>query len=112
MNSNSSNPYGVRASGKGHGDVYTRDLVVNYMLDLVGYVEDRDLSGISILEPACGDGAFLVEILRRLSLSARRFHFDADRVAHERVLVYELDADKIKEVVRRVRSSSLQTCVP
>ena len=107
MNSNSSNPYGVRASGKGHGDVYTRDLVVNYMLDLVGYVEDRDLSGISILEPACGDGAFLVEILRRLSLSARRFHFDADRVAHERVLVYELDADKIKEVVRRVRLSSL-----
>ena len=46
-----------------HGEVFTNEREVNAMLDLVkqetGRIESR------FLEPACGEGAFLKEILRR-----------------------------------------------
>ena len=56
----SSNIYGVRSSGNGHGDVPTSPEVVKYMLDLVGYVSSRNLSDVYILEPSCGEGEFVV----------------------------------------------------
>ncbi len=46
-----------------HGEVFTNEREVNAMLDLVGdmFIQiDR-----TFLEPACGDGNFLIEILRR-----------------------------------------------
>ena len=59
---NSSNClYGERASGRGHGDVPTAPEVVRYMLDLIGYTADQDLSNTIILEPSCGEGEFIVE---------------------------------------------------
>ncbi len=46
-----------------HGEVYTNEREVNAMLDLVkGECEKIDST---FLEPACGNGNFLVEILRR-----------------------------------------------
>mgnify|MGYP003350873812 CR=1 FL=1 len=46
-----------------HGEVFTSDREVNAMLDLV---KDETLRIESrFLEPACGTGNFLVEILRR-----------------------------------------------
>ena len=63
---NSSNPYGKRRNGGLHGDVYTDPSVVRYMLDLVGYTCDKDLSKVSILEPSCGEGEFIIEIAQRL----------------------------------------------
>lgn len=49
-----------------HGEVFTRRWVVELILDLVGYTPDRDLAALTILEPACGSGAFLVPIVERL----------------------------------------------
>jgi len=46
-----------------HGEVFTADREVNAMLDLVKQETDRIDS--RFLEPACGDGNFLAEILRR-----------------------------------------------
>lgn len=46
-----------------HGEVFTPEWMVNDMLDLV-----KDESGridARVLEPACGEGAFLQEVLRR-----------------------------------------------
>ena len=65
MSSNNSR-YGFRRSGGQHGDVFTSSEVVSYMLDLVGYTSDRDLRNTSILEPSCGEGEFVIEIVRRL----------------------------------------------
>lgn len=46
-----------------HGEVFTREQEVNAMLDLV---EDETLRIESrFLEPACGDGNFLIQILKR-----------------------------------------------
>ena len=46
-----------------HGEVFTNPREVNAMLDLVKAETERIDS--RFLEPACGDGNFLIEILRR-----------------------------------------------
>ena len=46
-----------------HGEVFTGEREVNAMLDLVKSETERIES--RFLEPACGDGNFLAEILRR-----------------------------------------------
>ncbi len=46
-----------------HGEVFTNPREVNAMLDLVKHETERIDS--RFLEPACGDGNFLIEILRR-----------------------------------------------
>lgn len=46
-----------------HGEVFTNEREVNAMLDLVKQETERIDS--RFLEPACGDGNFLAEILRR-----------------------------------------------
>ena len=54
-----------------HGEVFTNEREVNAMLDLVRHETERIDS--RFLEPACGDGNFLAEILRRKLQVCRRF---------------------------------------
>lgn len=55
-----------------HGEVYTADREVNAMLDLVKWETERIDS--RFLEPACGDGNFLAEILKRkLSIVKKKY---------------------------------------
>lgn len=55
-----------------HGEVFTNEREVNAMLDMVGQECERIDS--RFLEPACGDGNFLAEILRRkLAVVASRY---------------------------------------
>ena len=53
-----------------HGEVFTAEREVNAMLDLVKQEAERVDS--RFLEPACGDGNFLAEILRRKLAEVRR----------------------------------------
>lgn len=54
-----------------YGAVFTRRWVVELILDLAGYTADRDLLALRAIEPACGDGAFLVPMVDRLIESCR-----------------------------------------
>ncbi|MDY4551624.1 MAG: restriction endonuclease subunit M [Parabacteroides sp.] len=54
-----------------HGEVFTNEREVNAMLDLVKHETERIDS--RFLEPACGDGNFLAEILRRKLQVCRNF---------------------------------------
>ena len=55
-----------------HGEVYTNPREVNAMLDLVKHEAERIDS--RFLEPACGTGNFLVEILnRKLQIISDRY---------------------------------------
>jgi type I restriction-modification system DNA methylase subunit len=55
-----------------HGEVYTRDREVNAMLDLVHQEALRIES--RFLEPACGTGNFLIEVLgRKLNVVQERY---------------------------------------
>jgi len=64
-----------------HGEVYTNPREVNAMLDLVKQETERIDS--RFLEPACGTGNFLTEILRR-KLNIVRSRYKKDQNAYER----------------------------
>ncbi|MFE7408701.1 Eco57I restriction-modification methylase domain-containing protein [Isoptericola sp. NPDC057559] len=53
-----------------YGEVFTRQWVVDTILDLVGYTADRDLSVKTLVEPSVGSGAFLGPVVDRLAASA------------------------------------------
>lgn len=57
-----------------HGEVFTRRWVVETILDLVDWRSDRDLAATRLVEPACGTGAFLSVIARRVSESCRKLN--------------------------------------
>lgn len=48
------------------GDVFTLRWVVEMILDLCGYTADQDLAAMRLVDPACGDGAFVIPVLDRL----------------------------------------------
>lgn len=62
--------------GGEHGEVFTRPWVVEMILDLAGYRVERDLAGLRLVEPACGSGAFLEVVVRRLVRSAIGHGYD------------------------------------
>ena len=55
-----------------HGVVYTKQWVVDLILNIAGYTEDKPLHAQRICEPSCGEGAFLTSIVKRLVFAARR----------------------------------------
>ncbi len=54
------------------GAVFTRQNVVEFILDLAGYTTEKPLYLMSILEPSFGNGDFLFPIVERLLHSWRR----------------------------------------
>ena len=64
-----------------HGEVYTREREVNAMLDLVKQETDRIDS--RFLEPACGTGNFLVEVLTR-KLGVVESRYKSSQLEYER----------------------------
>ncbi|TDK26207.1 modification methylase PaeR7I [Luteimonas aestuarii] len=54
------------ASADERGAVFTRREVVDFILDLVGYTEERDLAQVALLEPSAGHADFLLPIIGRL----------------------------------------------
>ena len=65
-----------------HGEVFTPDFIVEDMLDLVKNETDRIES--RFLEPACGDGNFLIKVLeRKMDVVKKRYkksQFDYERM--------------------------------
>jgi len=65
-----------------HGEVFTPDFIVNDMLDLVKNETERIES--RFLEPACGDGNFLIEVIeRKMNVVIKRYQksqFDFERM--------------------------------
>ncbi len=73
-----------------HGVVYTKPWVVELILDLAGYIEEVDLAHLRAIEPAVGDGAFVVAMARRLMESCLRHDRDV-RACHSAILGFDLD---------------------
>lgn len=96
------NIYNTRHSGAQHGDVFTKHEVVCFMLDEVGYTANMNLSGITIMEPSCGEGEFVVEIVRRLKLSSKLFGFDLNQAYHKCVSASDIDKRKTEICIQRI----------
>lgn len=90
-----------------HGEVFTSEREVNAMLDLVKQETERIDS--RFLEPACGTGNFLAEVLRR-KLAVVRERYAKSQVEWERYAVlavtslYGVDilADNVRECRERL----------
>lgn len=90
-----------------HGEVFTNEREVNAMLDMVKQETERIDS--RFLEPACGDGNFLSEVLRRkLAVVAERYgksQLEYERYAFVAVSsIYGVDimADNVEECRERL----------
>lgn len=88
--------------------IYTKVEVVRRILTAVGWDSERDLSQSRLLEPAAGDGAFVVEAGRRLVASCIRHGVELK--AHllvDRIKAFELhrrEADRARSrVIRTLR---------
>ncbi len=83
--------------------VYTRPEIVNTILDDVGWVSENDLSHARLLEPAAGDGSFLVEAVGRLIGSFKRHHVTPSaRTLVKRILAFELHSTEAKLAQQRL----------
>ncbi len=72
-----------------HGEVFTHEREVNAMLDLVKQEAERIDS--RFLEPACGNGNFLAEILRRkLHIVEKRY--SKNQIEYERYAIIALSS--------------------
>ncbi|MCI1019661.1 Eco57I restriction-modification methylase domain-containing protein [Microbacterium sp. C5A9] len=94
----------------GAGVVYTRQWTVELMLDLAGYTPDRDLVGGTIVEPSCGEGAFLIEIVRRLLVSATSRAVPIRDLVNA-VRAFEIDGRAANMARARVKSVLLEAAV-
>lgn len=90
-----------------HGEVFTNEREVNDMCDLVKQETERIDS--RFLEPACGDGNFLIEILKRkLEIVKKKYkksHYDYERfslLALGSIYGVELLEDNVKACRNRL----------
>ncbi len=93
--------YGERASGETHGVVLTRRHIVDLMLDLAGCTADRDLTALTLLQPACGLGAFLVPAVERLLDAAERLGRSPDKLQHA-IRAFDVDPAHVAESRERL----------
>lgn len=56
----------VASGAESRGAIFTRSEVVEFILDLVGYTEDKPLAKQRLLEPSFGGGDFLIPAVSRL----------------------------------------------
>jgi adenine-specific DNA-methyltransferase len=94
--------YGERSNGGHLGLVLTKTNVVEVMLDRVGYTASRDLSQVSVIEPAAGDGAFSIEIITRLYQSSLNFNF-VFKESLANLAFYEMDLHLAQFLEERIR---------
>lgn len=57
----------------GHGAIYTRREVVEFILNLAGYTSDKPLYKLRALEPSFGAGDFLIAMIRRIFVAWRTY---------------------------------------
>lgn len=88
-------------SGREHGAVFTKAWVVDLMLDLCDYRANKDLALITLLEPSCGDGAFLLRIVERLSRSLR-VHGRMLADARNAIRAYDLQLGNVQVARSRI----------
>jgi hypothetical protein len=86
--------------------IYTNPDVVRRILDAVGWHEKADLSRSCLLEPAAGNGAFVVEAARRLvaALLYRRIVPNVESLLH-RITAFELHPRECEAARSRVAAT-------
>lgn len=105
----------AESAPESRGAIFTRPEVVNFILDLVGYKARENLSQRRILEPAFGEGDFLVPVVERLMTSFSAFGGEystiVERLKHC-VHGAELHADSLQSTANKLRDVLVRFDVP
>jgi hypothetical protein len=103
-NPTGTHPKDTLATGRERGAVYTRLETVDFILDLAGYLPDKPLHHLTLLEPSFGNGDFLVRAAERLLASYPGAHGLDTAVDDLRnaILGFEIDHGAAEETVRRL----------
>jgi Eco57I restriction-modification methylase/restriction endonuclease TaqI-like protein len=81
---------------KRRGHFSTPSALVERILDACGYTPDRDLSGVRVLDPACGSGNFIVGTAHRLLTAGKRRELSHDAcVALVQSNIWGFDPDPV-----------------
>jgi tRNA1(Val) A37 N6-methylase TrmN6 len=85
--------YDIRANGKEHGTVSTKAEIVNYILNTVGLFSHNSLYMKKILDPAVGEGTFIIPIIEKI---LEIFHGNYRKVISclQNITAYEIDIYK------------------
>ncbi|MDR2493428.1 MAG: Eco57I restriction-modification methylase domain-containing protein [Coriobacteriales bacterium] len=84
-----------------NGVVFTKNWVVELMLDCCGYLSHTDLATKLVIEPACGQGAFLFPIVSRLLDSALKHGHEFSELASS-IRAFELNKDDLDVCHKRL----------
>jgi adenine-specific DNA-methyltransferase len=96
------------------GQVFTPAWIVTEILDRIGY-NSTDVIDKYIFEPACGDGAFLVEIVERYINLCISHHISENEIIDKlEKYIFAVEIDKIQhqeaiEKLNKIVSSKLKT---
>jgi len=71
------------SSAEERGAIFTRREVVEFILDLAGYTVEQPLQRYRLLEPAFGDGDFLIPVVERLLAAYKAQVSDFSRIVHD-----------------------------
>ena len=94
-----------RKSGRNHGEVFTHDRIVDYLLNEVNYKSCFDLRFVRILEPASGTGSFGKEIVKRLFESSLLYGFSFTKAFETNVRLVELDRTNYAKLVSQIQKT-------
>ena len=98
---------------KEHGEVFTPDSIVNDMLDLVDEeiknCTDEEYITKTYLEPACGDGQFLIRILSRKLEKVAKMPLENRRLALVKAVssIYGVDIQSDNVINSRLRMKEI-----
>ncbi len=88
------------------GQVYTPEWIVNEILEHVGYKEDIILDKY-ILEPSCGDGAFLREIVKRYIIASKNSKLPINQIVsniENYIYGIEIDTEEYYKCIANLNS--------
>lgn len=91
------------------GAIFTRREVVDFILDLTGYTEDRDLARLTLLEPSAGHADFLLPAVGRLIGSFQAHGGDVAKAAAQlgrAIRAYEVHEESF-DIARAAVSAEL-----
>ncbi len=91
-----------RKSGRNHGEVFTDNRIVDYLLNEINYKAHLDLRSVQILEPSSGTGAFATEITQRLFESSLLYGFSFVEAFEANVRFVELNEDNYAKLVAQL----------
>ncbi len=81
-----------------NGQIYTPDFIVKKILDDINY-NNKNIIGKEILDPACGDGQFLVQIAKRIIKFSKNKNLEKNL---EKINGWDIDKNAIEMAKNRL----------